>query len=61
MERWCRVGSCTPLLKNCGRNLGECEGVAKGVWSGVGEVEWWEYEGDGGAVDCGEPGLDFFV
>ena len=49
------------MLKNCGRNLGECEGVAKGVWSGVGEVEWWEYEGDGGAVDCGEPGLDFFV
>ncbi len=32
-----------------------------GVWSGVGEVELCEKVGEGGAVDWGEDGLDFFV
>ena len=35
--------------------------MARGVWSGVGEQESWENVGEGGAVDIGEPGLDFLV
>lgn len=49
------------MWKNCGRSRGECDGVARGVWSGVGEIDSWENDGEGGAVDCGEAGLDFFV
>ena len=48
-------------MKPCGRNLGECAGVASGVWSGVGLQESWEKVGEGGAVEFGEPGLDFLV
>jgi hypothetical protein len=35
--------------------------VASGVWSGVGEVESCENVGEGGAVEYGELGRDFFV
>jgi len=31
------------------------------VWSGVGLAESCENVGEGGAVDMGEPGRDFFV
>ena len=55
-----RCGSCTSL-KPCGRNRGEWAGVASGVWSGVGEHESCEKVGEGGAVERGEPGRDFFV
>lgn len=44
-----------------GLNRGECAGVARGVWSGVGESESWEKVGDEGAVDCGELGLERFA
>jgi hypothetical protein len=30
--------------------------VARGVWSGVGDSESWEKDGEDGAVDCGESG-----
>ena len=41
-----------------GRSRGECAGVARGVWSGVGDKESWEKVGDDGAVELGEFGLD---
>lgn len=42
----------------CGRNRGECAGVARGVWSGVGEKEPYEKVGEEGAVERGELGPD---
>lgn len=42
----------------CGRKRGEWAGVAKGVWSGVGEKEPYEYVGEDGAVERGELGPD---
>lgn len=58
--KWRKCGNWRSL-KPCGRRRGECAGVARGVWSGVGLAESWENVGEGGAVDMGEPGRDRFV
>lgn len=50
-------GSCTPS-RSRGWIRGECAGVARGVWSGVGLSELLNV-GDDGAVDDGEFGRDF--
>ena len=54
-ERLLKGGSSKPFI---GRRRGECAGVAKGVWSGVGESESCEKVGDEGAVELGELGRD---
>jgi len=50
-------GSWTSLMPK-GLRRGECAGVARGVWSGVGDKESWEKVGDDGAVELGELGRD---
>lgn len=52
-------GKCMSWMPK-GRKRGEWAGVARGVWSGVGESESCEKVGDEGAVDIGELGLDRF-
>lgn len=56
----CRIEGRWRSLPN-GRNLGECAGVASGVWSGVGERESCEKVGEDGAVEFGELGLERFT
>jgi hypothetical protein len=41
-----------------GRRRGDCAGVAKGVCSGVGELESCEKVGEDGAVELGDDGRD---
>lgn len=53
-------GSCSSWTPY-GRRRGECAGVARGVWSGVGDRESWEKVGEEGAVDKGELGRERFA
>lgn len=56
-DRWRMEGSCRSAAPY-GRRRGEWAGVARGVWSGVGDRESCEKVGEDGAVELGEFGRE---